>query len=170
LKKFQIVIIFLGHSYFLLDFIFIFYSVKSNKIRFFEAYGKIKETHCVDLRINRRYWKSYLQFIKVLVQYLLTSELWTKIIVVVRRELEEWKNHPKKDKLVVELLNDMDKLLEPLNFKYDNVDAVFCCLGSQVKHGNEVFIKIDKTYPLCAAEIALNNSISKNNIKKFLNT
>jgi hypothetical protein len=36
----------------------------------------------------------------------------------VRRELEEWKNHPKKNKLVVELLNDMDKLLEPSNFKY----------------------------------------------------
>jgi acetyl-CoA carboxylase carboxyltransferase component len=39
------------------------------------------------------------------------------------------------------------------------VDVVVCALGSQVKFGEETFVKIDKTYPLKAADIALNNKI-----------
>lgn len=31
-------------------------------------------------------------------------------------------------------------------------------MGSQRKHGEETFIKVDKTYPLLAADIALSNS------------
>jgi hypothetical protein len=52
----------------------------------------------------------------------------------------------------------MDKLLEPSQFKYEGVDSLFCCLGSQTKHGEETFVKVDKTYPLKAADIAINNS------------
>lgn len=36
---------------------------------------------------------------------------------------------------------------------------MFVCFGSQVKHGEETFIKIDKTYPLLCADIAINNKI-----------
>lgn len=41
----------------------------------------------------------------------------------------------------------------------EGFDAMFVCFGSQVKHGEETFTKIDKTYPLMAAEIAIRNSI-----------
>ena len=36
---------------------------------------------------------------------------------------------------------------------------MFVCFGSQVKHGEETFVKVDKTYPLLCADIAINNSI-----------
>lgn len=36
---------------------------------------------------------------------------------------------------------------------------MFCCLGSQTKHGDETFIKIDKTYPLFIADIAKANGV-----------
>jgi len=39
------------------------------------------------------------------------------------------------------------------------VDVVFCAFGSQVKFGEETFIKVDKTYPLKAADVALKNKI-----------
>ena len=42
----------------------------------------------------------------------------------------------------------MDELQDTNKWKYEGVDSVFCCLGSQTKHGDETFIKIDKTYPL----------------------
>ena len=35
---------------------------------------------------------------------------------------------------------------------------MFCCFGSQTKHGEEVFVRVDKTYPLLAADIAIKNS------------
>jgi len=57
----------------------------------------------------------------------------------------------------------MDDYFKQENNTYAGYDTVFCCLGTQVKHGDETFIKIDKTYPLWAADIALRNSNS--NIK-----
>jgi uncharacterized protein YbjT (DUF2867 family) len=53
----------------------------------------------------------------------------------------------------------MDDILSPEKFQYQNVDAVFCALGTQIKFGEETFIKVDKTYPLKAADVALNNKI-----------
>ena len=53
----------------------------------------------------------------------------------------------------------MDEYFKGKNDGYKDVNALFCCLGSQVKHGEETFRKIDKTYPLLAADIALSNSI-----------
>jgi hypothetical protein len=52
----------------------------------------------------------------------------------------------------------MDALLKPDHFTYKGFNSLFCCLGSQTKFGDETFIKVDKTYPLCAADIALKNS------------
>lgn len=77
--------------------------------------------------------------------------------MVVRKQLEEWATHPNKSKLQVEVLKDMDDLLKPDQFKYKGFDSLFCCLGSQTKHGEETFVKVDKTYPLSAADIALKN-------------
>lgn len=36
---------------------------------------------------------------------------------------------------------------------------MFVCFGSEVKQGEEIFVKVDKTYPLLCADIALNNKI-----------
>lgn len=36
---------------------------------------------------------------------------------------------------------------------------MFVCFGSQVRHGEETFVKVDKTYPLMCADIANNNKI-----------
>jgi len=52
----------------------------------------------------------------------------------------------------------LDDYFKQENNKYAGYDAVFVCFGSQVKHGEDVFIKVDKTYPLLAADIALKNS------------
>ena len=61
---------------------------------------------------------------------------------------------------MIEKHNDMDEYFKINNQnKYKHINAVFCMLGSQVKHGEETFRKIDKTYPLLAADIALQNSI-----------
>lgn len=51
--------------------------------------------------------------IQELVQELLNSPKWATVHLVVRRELEEWANHPNKSKLQVELLQDMDQILKP---------------------------------------------------------
>ena len=59
---------------------------------------------------------------------------------------------------MIEKHNDLDDYFKQENTKYKGVDSLFCCFGSQVKHGDETFIKIDKTYPLLAADIALKNS------------
>lgn len=53
----------------------------------------------------------------------------------------------------------MDELQDTNKWKYEGVDSVFCCLGSQTKHGDETFIKIDKTYPIQIADIAKRNGI-----------
>ena len=53
----------------------------------------------------------------------------------------------------------MDRLLRPEEWKLEGYDAMFSCFGSQVKHGEQTFTKIDKTYPLMAADVAIRNSI-----------
>lgn len=52
----------------------------------------------------------------------------------------------------------MDEYFKQKNDHYGHVNSVFCCLGTQVKVGEEMFRKIDQIYPLLAADIALNNS------------
>ena len=61
----------------------------------------------------------------------------------------------------------MDKLFKTEEWKLEGYDAMFVCYGSQVKHGEEMFRKVDKTYPLLCADIAINNSIFFL-MKKFL--
>lgn len=49
----------------------------------------------------------------------------------------------------------MDNYFSNKERKYEGFNSLFCCFGSQRKHGEETFIKVDKTYPLYAADIAL---------------
>jgi uncharacterized protein YbjT (DUF2867 family) len=53
----------------------------------------------------------------------------------------------------------MDKLFSVGEWKLEGYDAMFVCFGSQVKYGEETFVKVDKTYPLLCADIAVNNNI-----------
>jgi uncharacterized protein YbjT (DUF2867 family) len=54
---------------------------------------------------------------------------------------------------------DMDRLFKTEEWALSGFDAMFVCFGSQVKHGEETFVKVDKTYPLLCADIAIRNKI-----------
>lgn len=58
----------------------------------------------------------------------------------------------------MEVYENLDDYFKKENNHYAGYDSLFCCFGSQVKHGEETFIKVDKTYPLWAADIAIKNS------------
>jgi hypothetical protein len=51
----------------------------------------------------------------------------------------------------------MDDIFNSEKFNYKGFNSLFCCLGSQTKYGEEIFVKVDKKYPLSAADIALRN-------------
>ena len=53
----------------------------------------------------------------------------------------------------------MDRLLKPEEWNLSGFDAMFVCFGSQVKHGDQIFVKVDKQYPVCCADIAVKNKI-----------
>ena len=60
---------------------------------------------------------------------------------------------------MIEQFNELDDYFRQPNDNYRHINAVFCTLGCEVKHGEDLFIKIDKTFPLMAADIAVKNSI-----------
>lgn len=102
-----------------------------------------------------------------IVSILCKSPKWAKVHCVVRRELEEWKTIEGREKLVIERHDDLDEYFKLSNDKYGDIHSLFCCFGTQVKVGEENFRKIDKTYPLLAADIALKNS-NISAMQKFL--
>lgn len=54
--------------------------------------------------------------------------------------------------------DNLDSLSDVNKWRFTDIDVVFCCLGTRVKEGEEVFVKVDKTYPLLIADIAKNSS------------
>ena len=60
--------------------------------------------------------------------------------------------------MVVEKVQELDDYFKQPNNNYQLISAVFCCLGCEIKHGEEMFVKIDKIFPLLAADIAVRNS------------
>ena len=44
---------------------------------------------------------------------------------------------------------------ESVRSQLEGVDAFLCCLGTRVKVGEETFVKVDYTYPLEFARLAL---------------
>lgn len=91
--------------------------------------------------------------------HLLKSKQWAKVHCVVRRELQEWQTVHGREKLVIEKFDDLDEYFRRPNDQYRHISAVFFCLGSEVGKGEDLFVKIDKTYALTAADIAAKNSI-----------
>jgi len=63
--------------------------------------------------------------------------------------------------LTVEVSENLDNYFKDEHTKYQNFSSLFCCFGSQTKYGKETFVKVDKTYPILAADIALRNSNSR---------
>lgn len=95
-----------------------------------------------------------------LVDELLESPYYSKIVIPVRRQIDRWENLPeqKKSKLLVKIVKDLDFLLDETQFKQTVSDdiqynALFCCLGSRVGRGEEEFRKVDFTYPVKCCEI-----------------
>ena len=78
---------------------------------------------------------------------------------MVRKEPKEWSQFPNKQKLSVQVEPDMDKLFKTEEWKLEGFDCMFVAFGTQVKYGEETFIKVDKTYPLLCADIAIANNI-----------
>lgn len=77
---------------------------------------------------------------------------------MVRKELEEWQTVQGREKLAIDRFDDLDEYFRRPNDQYGHISAVFFCLGSEVGKGEDLFIKIDKTYALMAADIAAKNS------------
>ena len=94
------------------------------------------------------------ELIKLLVAY----DKCSKITVIARRSLDEWKTEEFKSKLEVVECEDLDKLSEYKD-KFAGHDVFYCCLGSRVGRGKDVFIKVDYQYPLDFANIAKENGI-----------
>jgi len=72
----------------------------------------------------------------------------SKITVIARNALEEWENDSKiKAKLnliKIESLDTISNLKQQLS--QEKIDTFFCCLGTQVKQGKEIFEKVDYKY------------------------
>lgn len=96
---------------------------------------------------------------RTLVPQLVESDKWSTVLCVARNEPEEWKQYLSKGKLQVQVEKDMDRLFKTEEWVFNGYDAIFVCFGSQVKHGEETFVKVDKTYPLLCADIAIKNKI-----------
>ena len=71
-----------------------------------------------------------------------------------RRPLPEWKPEDFTPKLTLLTMENFDSF-DAVRSKLDGVDAFLCCLGTRVKVGEETFVKVDYTYPLEFAKLAL---------------
>ena len=90
---------------------------------------------------------------KQLIKSLAQHDRCEKITVLVRRKLEEWDTEEIKAKLNVVECEDMDKMAD-LKSKFEGHDMFYCCLGTRVGNGKDLFIKVDYQYPLDFAKMA----------------
>ena len=79
------------------------------------------------------------------------------ITILARRKHDEWADPKYSGKLKIVECGDLDKMHEHAN-EFEGHDVFYCCLGSQVGKGKDLFIKVDKTYPLNFADIAKQNN------------
>jgi uncharacterized protein YbjT (DUF2867 family) len=77
----------------------------------------------------------------------------TQITVIVRKELEEWKDA--KDKVKIIVRDDFDKLEEMSGMEeIQGCQAFICCLGARVQSGEDNFTKVDHSYCVNFAKLA----------------
>ena len=93
-----------------------------------------------------------------LVDYLLNSNEYLTITLIVRRKIERWeKIKSEKLKIIIVdsldfLINDLDKIKQLIP-DIETYNSVFNTLGSRVKNGEEEFRKIENKYVLKTLEI-----------------
>ena len=93
-----------------------------------------------------------------LVDYLLKSNDYSVITIIVRRKIERWENS-NPDKLKIKLVENFDFLINDLNKAKELIpdietyNSIFNTLGSRVKNGEEEFRKIEYVYVLKTLEI-----------------
>eukprot|EP01016_Furgasonia_blochmanni_P057021 TRINITY_DN9832_c0_g1_i2.p1 TRINITY_DN9832_c0_g1~~TRINITY_DN9832_c0_g1_i2.p1 ORF type:complete len:239 (-),score=45.47 TRINITY_DN9832_c0_g1_i2:118-834(-) len=99
-----------------------------------------------------------------LVDLLLKSPRWKEVSVIVRRKIDRWVTLEKENpelyrKLKIVQVDNLDTLENTDAWKFENYDSMFCCLGTKVKQGDEIFYKVDFKYPVWGGQIAINNKI-----------
>lgn len=77
------------------------------------------------------------------------SDKWNKIFVISRSmdpSFESYKHDPRIQFLIQPEILDLDPLKKELASQKLSINGVYNFLGSQVKHGEETFRKVDKEY------------------------
>jgi oxidoreductase len=96
------------------------------------------------------------------VDCLIDSGKWAVITIIGRRKIDRWNSLPLSETkinfvnmenldILGENVEKMTKLYPELNF--EGYSAVFNCLGSRTKYGDEIFKKVDYTYVIYSAEL-----------------
>lgn len=100
-----------------------------------------------------------------IVDLLMASEDYNKVIMPVRRIINRWENLPPGNKLSIIKVDNLDflglsadEIKEKLEIK-EQIHVVFNALGSRVGRGEEEFVKVDYTYVVQSAEICEKLSI-----------
>ena len=94
-----------------------------------------------------------------LVDLLLNSDEYSTVVVVVRRTIDRWDNLSKgklqKLKILksenLNILNEEKSKLIEFGLDIQGFTSVFCCLGSRVNQGEEIFTRVDYTYVMYSA-------------------
>ncbi|KAM3143763.1 hypothetical protein pb186bvf_004039 [Paramecium bursaria] len=96
-----------------------------------------------------------------LVQELINSPQWIEITIFVRRTLPEWEQNDQKinTKLKIIKLDNLDELENIELWSFQNINSIFCVIGSHPILGEALYIKVDHDYPLFMAKIAKKNNI-----------
>jgi|688.fasta_scaffold204663_3 putative NADH-flavin reductase len=79
---------------------------------------------------------------KEIVDHLKKDSRFSEVILLVRKQLDEWKPDDFIPKLTVILKENFDSF-EDVKDHLVGVDAFLCTLGTRVKVGDELFIKVD---------------------------
>ncbi len=96
----------------------------------------------------------------LLINSLLSSKKWSKILIITRRKIDVWDTLPMTDCEIkfaivksLDILNESKEYLIESNpdFNLEGYSTVFNCLGSRVGNGEEEFRKVDYTYVLNSA-------------------
>ena len=94
-----------------------------------------------------------------LVDYLLNSNDYSIVTVIVRQKIDRWEKYDSSSKLKIILVESLDFLINNINKiqklipDIETYNSVFNTLGSRVKYGEEEFRKVENLYVLKTLEI-----------------
>eukprot|EP00347_Sterkiella_histriomuscorum_P019926 403339774 len=90
---------------------------------------------------------------KEIVRHAKNDERISELALVVRKRLDEWKDEDFKCKLRVMEYENFDDMTQ-LETDLQGYDAFLCTLGTRSKLGEEIFKKVDYTYPVEFSKVA----------------